>query len=99
MLIIGKNGVGKVYFNARFDDVMLIVKHEMASALGGLFPTTVWIYILVISSNLSFREKIQEYFSLVRKSLVTYVLYFYVKWLGCISVRGKDCEVGFANTS
>lgn len=28
-------GSAKVYFNARFDDVMLIVKREMASALGG----------------------------------------------------------------
>lgn len=78
---------------------MLIVKHEMASGPGGLLPTTMWIYVLVISSILSFRGKIRGYLCLVRKALATSVLYFYGKWLGCIYVRGRDCEVVFANTS
>lgn len=36
--------MGKVYFNARFDDVMLIVKREMASVLRGPLPVTIWGY-------------------------------------------------------
>lgn len=41
--------MGKVYFNARFDDVMLIVEHEMASMLGG--PSLVGSTMLIIILN------------------------------------------------
>ena len=50
--------LGKVYFNARFDDVMLIVKREMASVLRGPLPPALWgdtIFIpLMIQSRLGF---------------------------------------------
>lgn len=36
------------YFNARFDDVMLIVKHEMASLLRGPLPKTFRGYFMLI---------------------------------------------------
>lgn len=39
----------KVYFNARFDDVMLMVKCEMACVLRGPFPAPVRGYTLFIS--------------------------------------------------
>lgn len=41
--------MGKVYFNARFDDVMLIVKREMASVLRGPLPVNIWGYNMCIS--------------------------------------------------
>lgn len=48
--------MGKVYFNARFDDVMLIVKREMASVLGGPLPSTLWGYCMFISFMLQYRN-------------------------------------------
>lgn len=51
-----KNGSGKVDFNARFDDVMLIVKREMASVLGGPLPATLCIFAMSTSSTLSLRS-------------------------------------------
>lgn len=38
-----------MYFNARFDDVMLIVKREMASVLRGPLPATLWACTMFIS--------------------------------------------------
>lgn len=42
--------MGNVYFNARFDDVMLIVKREMASVLRGPLPATVRACAMITSS-------------------------------------------------
>lgn len=44
--------MGKVYFNARFDDVMLIVKREMASVLRGPLSVPIWGCNMFISSVL-----------------------------------------------
>ena len=48
--------LGKVYFNARFDDVMLIVKREMASMLGGPLPATLWGLSVFISTALHYEN-------------------------------------------
>lgn len=49
-------GSPKVYFNARFDDVMLIVKREMASVLGGpLQAATYYNFTMCVFSTLSDR--------------------------------------------
>lgn len=49
---IGKCVREKVYFNARFDDVMLIVKREMSSMLRGLFMSSVtlsWCSMVILT--------------------------------------------------
>lgn len=48
-------GSAKVYFNARFDDVMLIVKREMASVLGGPLQVS-YYFTMCIFSTLSCRR-------------------------------------------
>lgn len=48
-------GSAKVYFNARFDDVMLIVEREMASVLGGPFRVT-YYFTMYIFPTLSGRR-------------------------------------------
>lgn len=48
--------LGKVYFNARFDDVMLIVKREMASMLRGPLPATLWGRSVFISAVLHYEN-------------------------------------------
>lgn len=46
----------KVYFNARFDDVMLMVKREMANVLGGpLQAATYYNFTMCVFSTLSDR--------------------------------------------
>lgn len=45
-----------MYFNARFDDVMLIVKREMASVLRGPLPATLWSYTMFISVMLQYQK-------------------------------------------
>lgn len=49
-----KNIFRKVYFNARFDDVMLMVKREMACVLRGPLPTSLMGYIMFFSLMLSY---------------------------------------------
>lgn len=49
-------GSAKVYFNARFDDVMLIVKREMASVLGGPLQATYYNSAMYVFSTLSDRR-------------------------------------------
>lgn len=46
-----------MYFNARFDDVMLIVKCEMASVLRGPLPATLWGCAVFISFMFQFRYR------------------------------------------
>lgn len=43
-----------MYFNARFDDVMLMVKREMACVLRGPLPASLRGYIMFISLMLSY---------------------------------------------
>lgn len=45
-------GTAKVYFNARFDDVMLIVEREMASVLGGPLQVTYYFTMCIFSTLL-----------------------------------------------
>lgn len=45
-----------MYFNARFDDVMLIVKREMASVLRGPLPATLWSCTMFISVMLQYQK-------------------------------------------
>lgn len=41
--------LGKVYFNARFDDVRLVVKCEMASVLEGPTLAALWAFTMFTS--------------------------------------------------
>lgn len=45
-----------MYFNARFDDVMLIVKREMASVLRGPLPATLGSCTMFIFVMLQYRK-------------------------------------------
>lgn len=47
--------MGKVYFNARFDDVMLIVKREMATVLRGPLRVALWGYTMFILLMFQYR--------------------------------------------
>lgn len=49
-----KNIFRKVYFNARFDDVMLMVKREMACMLRGPLTESLRRYVMFISLMLSY---------------------------------------------
>lgn len=49
-------GSAKVYFNARFDDVMLIVKREMASVLGGPLQATYYNFTMCVFPTFSDRR-------------------------------------------
>lgn len=48
--------LGNVYFNARFDDVMLIVKREMASVLRGPLRATLWDCTMNICFRCPYRK-------------------------------------------
>lgn len=88
-----------MYFNARFDDVMLIVEREMASVLKGPLPATLRGCTMFISFMLLYRN---HYTGISRPGKLGFGhIYFspLLKGLFRSSVEGHDCNVMCANLS
>ena len=84
--------LGKVYFNARFDDVMLIVKREMASVLRGPLPATLSGCTMFICFMFPYRD---DYTGVSRpgKAGFGYVCFSGVLSVSFISSRGAGLYV------
>lgn len=88
-----------MYFNARFDDVMLIVEREMASVLRGPLPVILggcivffsFVLFYIIHSTFSSPPRKLK-FPLIHVSCV-------LKGLFCCTGLGHGCIVRIANLS